>query len=61
MRADWEANREELVGFWKSGKTTAVALADSLPWLYLRGSSDTLPWAAVTLGRDDRPPVAGTI
>jgi hypothetical protein len=47
MRADWAANREELVAFWQSGKyTTGDVFADSLPWLFVRGSADTLPWAA---------------
>ena len=47
MRADWAANREELVAFWQSGEyTTADVFADSLPWLFVRGSADTLPWAA---------------
>ena len=47
MRADWTANREELVAFWRSGKhTTADVFADSLPWLFVGGSADTLPWAA---------------
>jgi hypothetical protein len=47
MRADWAANREDLVAFWQSGKyTTADVFADSLPWLFVRGSADTLPWAA---------------
>jgi hypothetical protein len=40
------SNREELVAFWRSGKTTADVLPDSLPWLFVRGSADTLPWAA---------------
>ena len=47
MRADWAANREELVAFWQSGKyTTADVFADSLPWLFVCGSADTLPWAS---------------
>src|SRR5258708_37324106 len=47
MRADWEANRAELIAFWKSGAyTTADVFPDSLPWLFVRGSADTLPWAA---------------
>ena len=45
MRNDWAANREELVAFWKSGVYTTV-FPDSLPWLFVRGSADTLPWAA---------------
>ena len=47
MRADWAANREELMAFWQSGKyTTADVFADSRPWLFVRGRADTLPWAA---------------
>ena len=47
MRADWAANREELMEFWKSGKyTTPDVFPDSLPWLFVGGSADTLPWAA---------------
>jgi hypothetical protein len=50
MRADWAANRVELLEFWKSGKyTTADVFPDSLPWLFVRGSADTLPWAAMHL------------
>jgi hypothetical protein len=41
MRADWEANREELIAFWKSGEYT-----HDLPWLFVCGSRKTLPWAA---------------
>jgi hypothetical protein len=46
MRADWEVNRDELTEFWRSGKTEADVFPDALPWLYVRGSADTLPWAA---------------
>ena len=46
MRADWEANREELLAFWQSGKTEADGFPDALPWLYVGGSANTLPWAA---------------
>ena len=46
MRADWEAHRAELMAFWRSGKTEADAFPDALPWLYVGGSADTLPWAA---------------
>jgi hypothetical protein len=47
MRNDWKIHREELMAFWKSGKyTTADVFRDSLPWLFVRGSADTLPWAA---------------
>ena len=53
MRQDWEANREALLAFWRSGK---YAMTDTLaefglnvrmqPWLFVRGSPSTLPWAA---------------
>ena len=53
MRQDWEANREALLAFWRSGKS---AMTDTLaefglnvrmkPWLLVRGSRRTLPWAA---------------
>ena len=46
MRADWEANRAELLAFLRSGKSDAEAFPDALPWLYVGGSADTLPWAA---------------
>jgi hypothetical protein len=49
MRADWASNRAELMAFWQSGKTTADVFPDSLPWLFMHGSADTLPWAAVHL------------
>jgi hypothetical protein len=31
MRADWEANRDELMEFWRSGKTEADVFLDALP------------------------------
>jgi hypothetical protein len=53
MRHDWEANREALLAFWRSGKYT---MTDELaefglsvrmpPWLFVHGSPGTLPWAA---------------
>src|SRR5882672_7042726 len=46
MRRDWEANRDELMEFWQSGKTEADVFPDTLPWLYFGGSADTLPWAS---------------
>jgi hypothetical protein len=55
MRADWEANRDELTAFWKSGKhTTPDVFSDSLPWLFVRGRADELPWAAVQLEKRER-------
>ena len=44
MRADWTANREELLAFWQSGAPDNFP--DSLPWLYVHGSAGSLPWAA---------------
>ena len=53
MRQDWEANRDALLAFWRSGKhATTDNLAEfglnvrMLPWLLVRGSRNTLPWAA---------------
>ena len=55
MRQDWEANREALLAFWRSGEL-ANDLAEfglnvrMLPWLCVRGSRRTLPWAAKQFG-----------
>jgi hypothetical protein len=47
MRADWEANRDELIKFWQSGEYTHPDnFPDSLPWLFVAGGDDSLPWAA---------------
>lgn len=47
MRADWASNRDELIAFWKSGEYTDFDIfPDSLPWLFVAGSPNTLPWAA---------------
>jgi hypothetical protein len=47
MRADWTANRQELIAFWQSrAYTTADVFADALPWLFVRGSAGKPPWAA---------------
>jgi hypothetical protein len=56
MRQDWEANRDALMAFWRSGKYT---MTDSLAefglnvrmpsWLFVHGSPGTLPWAASAL------------
>jgi hypothetical protein len=52
MRADWEANRDELLAFWRSGECTVSAIfANSKPWLFAYGSPDTLPWAARVLDK----------
>ena len=48
MRSDWEANREELIAFWKSGEHT-----NDLPWLFVCGDPRTMPWAAKMFDRDD--------
>jgi hypothetical protein len=45
MAADWDNSREELMTFWKSGKSTMI-FDDALPWLFDRGDPRTLPWAA---------------
>jgi len=51
MRDDWAANRDELLQFWASGKyTTAKVFPDSLPWLFICGSPNTLPWAERQFG-----------
>jgi hypothetical protein len=54
MRQDWKENREALMAFWCSGKlATTDSLAEfglsvrMLPWLFVCGSRDTLPWAAM--------------
>jgi hypothetical protein len=53
MRRDWIENREALLAFWRSGKYTTTdnlatfGLNISIPpWLFVRGSRNTLPWAA---------------
>jgi hypothetical protein len=46
MRRDWEANRDELLAFWRSGKYSTDFFPDSVPHLFYRGSRRTLPWAA---------------
>jgi hypothetical protein len=44
MKADWLAARDELLAFWRSGKYT-TEFDDCPPWLFIRGTADTLPWA----------------
>jgi hypothetical protein len=58
MRQDWEANRGALLAFWRSGKYTMTdTLAEfglnvrMLPWLFVRGSRRSLPWAAKQFDR----------
>jgi hypothetical protein len=55
MRADWIANRAELLAFWESGKYTTEFFPDGKPWLFVRGHPWTLPWAATIFDRDDEP------
>ena len=46
MRADWAANRETLLEFWRSGRSDADAFPDdTLPWLCTYIAADSLPWA----------------
>ena len=41
MRADWAANRDVLMAFWRSGKSDAAVFPDdTLPWLCLGSSSN---------------------
>src|SRR5262245_35457830 len=50
MRRDWAANRAELLKFWQSGAyTTADIFPDSLPWLFVCGSAEMMPWASAAL------------
>jgi hypothetical protein len=52
MRRDWAEHREALMTFWRSGGyTTPDAFEDSLPWLFVCGRLDTIPWAAAHLDR----------
>ena len=58
MRQDWEVNRDALMAFWRTGDA-AVDLGEygfgfryMLPWLDVRGSRNTLPWAAKVFDRD---------
>lgn len=48
MRADWAANREELIAFWELGQSPTI-FPDCLPWLYTHRIAGSLPWAAVHL------------
>ncbi|QHO76284.1 hypothetical protein ACH79_30455 [Bradyrhizobium sp. CCBAU 051011] len=52
MRADWAANRDELMAFWRSGRPDTFP--DSLPWLCLGGGDGSLPWAVVLLEECER-------
>jgi hypothetical protein len=45
MRQDWINHRDELVAFWRSGKSSII-FPDNLPWLWIaHGSVDTPCWA----------------
>jgi hypothetical protein len=46
MRADWEANREELLTFWRSGKYSIDFFPNMYPHLFFKGSKNTRPWSA---------------
>jgi hypothetical protein len=54
MREDWEANREALMAFWRSGKLAYDFSEFGLnvmmkPWRGVSGDRRTLPWAATAL------------
>ena len=60
MRQDWEANRDALMAFWRSGDN-AVDLSEygfgfryMWPWLWVCGDKRTLPWAAKAFDRGRR-------
>jgi hypothetical protein len=51
MRADWAEHRDDLLQFWAGGEyTTTEFYPDSLPWLFARGSPNSLPWAERQFG-----------
>jgi hypothetical protein len=54
MIADWEANREELLQFWHSGKPNLVCFPAGFfpPRLYFKGNPKTRPWAAEQFGKE---------
>jgi hypothetical protein len=58
MRLDWEENRTALLKFWRSGEYTSFETfpGESKPWLFIRGSKDTLPWAAKIFDKDGGDP-----
>ncbi len=48
MKADWHANREALLEFWRAGKSDAEVFPDDcLPWLCTYRIVDGLPSACV--------------
>jgi hypothetical protein len=56
MRSDWEANRDALMAFWRSGKYSNDFAEFGInvrmkPWLFFCGSRKTLPWAALQFDR----------
>ncbi len=46
MKADWLANRDELLKFWESGECSVGFFENCKPWHFIYGSPNTLPWAA---------------
>ena len=61
MKADWEANRDALMAFWRSGEYSHPdTLAEfgitsgMKPWLWFCGSRSSLPWAEKHFGKDER-------
>ena len=58
-QAWWQSVAGGLLAFWRSGKyTTTDTLAEFglnvriPPWIFVRGSRNTLPWAAKVFDRD---------
>ena len=61
MREDWEANRDALMAFWRSGKLAYDFSEFGLnlmmkPWLRVSGDRRTLPWAAKQFDRANGQP-----
>jgi hypothetical protein len=46
MRADWLANCDWLIEFWRSGKSLRELFSECPPWLNASCTRGTLPWAA---------------
>src|SRR5262249_36852064 len=57
MIEDWRSNRKELMRFWRSGNDAGdlseygFGFRYMRPWLDVRGSRNTLPWAAKVFDR----------
>ena len=58
MRADWKAHRDQLTAFWRSGEYTTTDNLEPFglnvrmpPWLFARGGTKVLPWAARQLDK----------